>query len=90
MKTDVRQYYASIDHHRLLERLAPWIPDRRVLNLIGQYLKRRAERGGLVWEYQRGIALGLPPPIPPAHLWFRVRVEGPRAFRFNPDMQYIG
>ena len=34
--------------------------DRPVMNLIGQYLKRWAERGGLVWEYQRGIPLGCP------------------------------
>jgi hypothetical protein len=32
--------------------------DRRVLNLIGQYLRRTAERGGLYWESERGIALG--------------------------------
>ena len=60
LKTDVRAYYASIDHHQLLDRLAPWIPDRRVMNLLGQYLKRRAERGGLIWEYRCGIPLGCP------------------------------
>jgi hypothetical protein len=59
-KTDVQSYYASIDHHRLLACLAPHIPEPTILNLVGQYLKRRAERGGLVWEYQRGIPLGCP------------------------------
>jgi hypothetical protein len=59
-KTDVQSYYASIDHHRLLDLLAQQIPEPLILNLIGQYLKRRAERGGLVWEYQRGISLGSP------------------------------
>ncbi len=31
-----------------------------MLNLIGQYLGRCAERGGLYWEYTKGIALGCP------------------------------
>lgn len=60
LKTDIRSYYASIDHQLLMDRLAALIKDRRVLNLIGQYLKRCAERGGLYWEYNRGIALGSP------------------------------
>lgn len=45
-KTDVRSYDASIDHHRLLALLGMQIRDRRILTLIGQYLIRRAERGG--------------------------------------------
>ena len=32
-------YYASIDHDLLLDRLAEFIQDPRVLNLIRQYLK---------------------------------------------------
>ena len=59
-KTDVQSFYASIDHHRLLDVLAASVPESMLLNLIGQYLKRRAERGGLVWEYPRGIPLGCP------------------------------
>jgi retron-type reverse transcriptase len=58
LKTDVQSYYASIDHHLLLDRLAVYIPDRDVLNLIAQYLQRCAERGGLFWDYRKGIALG--------------------------------
>ncbi len=60
LKTDVQPYYASIDHHLLLDRLARYIKDRAVLNLIVQYLRRVAERGGLYWEHTRGIALGSP------------------------------
>jgi RNA-directed DNA polymerase len=60
LKTDVQSYYASIDHHLLLDRLAVYIPDRAVLNIIAQYLRRCAERGGLFWEYNKGIALGSP------------------------------
>ncbi len=59
-KTDVQSYYASIDHHRLLEILAKHITEPSILNLVGQYLNRRAERGGLVWEYRQGIPLGCP------------------------------
>ena len=60
LKTDVQGYYASIDHQLLLDRLARYVPDRAVLNLIGQYLRRVAERGGWYWEHRRGIALGCP------------------------------
>jgi RNA-directed DNA polymerase len=33
---------------------------RTVLNLIGQYLRRTAERGGVFFEHARGISLGCP------------------------------
>lgn len=41
------------------DRLAGWITDRRVLNLLGQYLKRITEQGGQYWE-PPGIAIGCP------------------------------
>jgi hypothetical protein len=44
----------------LLDQLAVYITDRRVLNLVGQYLRRTAERGGAFWEYKKGISLGCP------------------------------
>ena len=56
----VKSYYASIDHQHLIERLARVIQDRRVLNLVDQYLRRTAEQGGLFWESDRGIPLGSP------------------------------
>lgn len=46
LRTDVKSYYASIDHLMLLDQLAVHIADRRVLNLLGQYLRRTSERGG--------------------------------------------
>jgi hypothetical protein len=52
--------YASIDHLLLLDQLAVHIKDRRVLNLIGQYLRRTSERGGSFWDYEKGISLGCP------------------------------
>ena len=60
LRTDIKLYYASIDHDLLLDRLARFMDDRRVLNLITQYLKRSAERGGLFWHYEAGISLGCP------------------------------
>ncbi len=34
--------------------------DRRVPNLLGQYLRRSSGRGGVFWDYERGISLGCP------------------------------
>ncbi len=60
LRTDVKSYYASIDHFLLLDQLAEHIRDKRVLNLLGQYLRRTAERGGQFWSYEKGISLGCP------------------------------
>ncbi len=46
LRTDVKSYYASIDHFLLLDQLAEHVKDRHVLNLLGQYLRRTSERGG--------------------------------------------
>ena len=59
LRTDVKSYYASIDRLLLLN-LAVHIKDRRVLNLIGQYLRRTSKRGGSFWDYEKGISLGCP------------------------------
>jgi hypothetical protein len=61
LRTDVKSYYASIDHLLLLDQLAVHIKDRRVLNLMGQYLRRTSERGGSFWDHEKGISLGCPP-----------------------------
>ncbi len=59
-RTDVKSYYASIDHLLLLDLMAAHIKDRRVLNLIGQYLRRTSERGRSFWDFEKGISLGCP------------------------------
>jgi hypothetical protein len=59
LRTDIRHYYDSIEHGLVLDRLAGYIQDGRVLNLVAQYLNRTTERGGLFWDYPRGIALAL-------------------------------
>jgi len=58
LRTDIRFYYASIEHDLLLDRLAGCIQGRRVLNLMAQYLKHCAECSGPFWDYQTGVALG--------------------------------
>ena len=60
LRTDVKSYYASIDHLMLLDQLAVHIKDRLVLNLLVQYLRRTSERGGSFWDYEKGISLGCP------------------------------
>jgi RNA-directed DNA polymerase len=60
LRTDVKSYYASIDHFLLLDQLAVHIRDRPVLNLLGQYLRRTSERGGSFWDHEKGISLGCP------------------------------
>lgn len=59
-RTDVKSYYASIEHLRLLDQLAVFIKDRRVIYLINQYLRRTSERGGSFWDFEKGISLGCP------------------------------
>ena len=60
LRTDVKSYYASIDHLMLLDQLAVHVRDRRLLNLLGQYLRRTSERGGSFWDFEKGISLGCP------------------------------
>ncbi len=60
MRTDVKSYYASIGHVALMDRLACHIKDRDILNLLGQYMRRTAERGGCFHDHERGISLGCP------------------------------
>jgi len=60
MKSDVKGYYANIDHYILFEQLESYIDDRFVLRLLWQYLKRTVTFGGLYREVNRGISLGCP------------------------------
>jgi RNA-directed DNA polymerase len=60
LRTDVRSFYASIDHCLVLDQVARYVPDRGILNLVGQYLTRTAEAGGLYFEHNKGISLGCP------------------------------
>jgi retron-type reverse transcriptase len=59
-RTDVKSYYASIDHDILLAMLERHVPDGRVLDLLRQYVRRTIYDGGLYEDVERGIALGCP------------------------------
>jgi hypothetical protein len=59
-RTDVKSYYASMDHDILLALLERHVPDRRVLDLLRQYVRRTIYDGGLYEDVERGISLGCP------------------------------
>jgi len=59
-RTDVKSYYASIDHEILLPMLGRHVPDRRVRDLLRQYVRRTIYDGGLYEDVERGISLGCP------------------------------
>jgi hypothetical protein len=46
-RTDVKSDYTSIDHDILLGLLEQLVPDRRVLDLLRQYVRRKINDGGL-------------------------------------------
>ena len=60
LKTDVKSYYASIDHALLLDLLAEHVQDQRLLTVISRYLHRTVEDGGLFWEFGCGLPLRCP------------------------------
>ena len=57
-KTDVKEYYDSIDHYTLLMKLHNYLKDNKVIFYIWQFLNRTIEWGGLCQEVKRGIARG--------------------------------
>jgi len=59
-RTDVKSYYASIDHDILLAMLERHVPDRRVFDLLRQYVRRTIYDAGLYEDVERGISLGGP------------------------------
>ncbi len=58
MRTDVKDYYASINHEVLLQKLQARIKDRFLMNLLAQYLKRTVDYGGVFADSRRGITRG--------------------------------
>jgi hypothetical protein len=58
LRTDVRSYYASIDHDVLFELLRPLIQDERVMGLLWQYLHRVMYDDGLYRDVKQGISFG--------------------------------
>ena len=60
IRTDVKAYYASIDHVLLIDKLSFHIKDKVLLNMLWQYLNRTVERGGLYKVITQGISRGCP------------------------------
>jgi RNA-directed DNA polymerase len=92
-RTDVKSFYASIDHFVLLDQLAPFVPDKRVMSLLVQYLRRTHEHGGTFYTVTRGISAGCPlsPLIGAFHLYrldCLVTQKHPRCFyvRYMDDI----
>jgi len=57
-RSDVKSYYASIDHDILLGQLAEHIDDSRLLDLVEQYVRRTVVENGLYEDVTKGISLG--------------------------------
>jgi hypothetical protein len=54
----VKSYYESINHEILLDKLAVYVKDKRVMNLLAQYAERSVEYGGLFNDFTQGISSG--------------------------------
>ena len=60
MKTDVRKYYASIDHEILFDIIGRYVTERHLLRPLYQYLKRIEYTDGYYHEAEKGICRGCP------------------------------
>lgn len=60
IRTDVKAFYESIDHHIAINQLSIYIKDKALLNMLWQYMNRIVERGGLFKEITKGISRGCP------------------------------
>ena len=58
LRTDVRKYYASIDHLKLFEIIRKYVTERNILLLLYSFLKRTACRDGYYKSITKGICRG--------------------------------
>jgi len=59
-RTDVKGYYASINHHILMEIVGQYVEDDAVKALLWGYLRRYVSDGGHYLDITQGISLGCP------------------------------
>ena len=59
-RTDVKGYYASINHYLLMEIVKVYVQDDAVLALLWGYLRRYISHGGEFVDITQGISLGCP------------------------------
>jgi len=55
---DLKSYFDTIPHARLMQKVALKVSDRDLLDLIGMYLKQPVEDDGETWEPQAGSPQG--------------------------------
>lgn len=60
LRSDVKSYYASLDHELLLAQLRDAIADPRLLTLLEKYVRRTIYQDGLYRDVTQGICLGCP------------------------------
>ncbi|MDM8568667.1 reverse transcriptase/maturase family protein [Thiotrichales bacterium HSG1] len=59
MKSDVKGYYANVDHRILLDQFATLLPNETELQrLVWMFLQRTVERGGNYRDITKGLPLG--------------------------------
>ncbi|NET60801.1 MAG: reverse transcriptase [Symploca sp. SIO2E6] len=59
-RTDVKGYYASINHRILMDIVGKYVRDDAVLRLLWGYLRRYVSDGGEFIDITQGISLGCP------------------------------
>jgi RNA-directed DNA polymerase len=57
-KTDIKRYYQSINHNMLINELDKLIPDKQVVNLIENSIRRTNVYGEVYWDCKKGIMQG--------------------------------
>ena len=57
-KTDIKSYYQSINHTMLIKELDKLIPDKQVVNLIENSVRRTNVYGEVYWDCKKGIMQG--------------------------------
>ena len=59
-RTDIKSYYDSINHEGILSKLKFHVKDKRILNLVWQYLNRTVDKNGIFYHVKKGIPMGSP------------------------------
>ncbi|MEE2743625.1 MAG: reverse transcriptase domain-containing protein [Bdellovibrionota bacterium] len=60
MRSDVKSYYASIDHHILFNQFCDLVKEPYLRRIVWQYLKRTVDINGNYVSIEKGISLGCP------------------------------
>jgi CRISP-associated protein Cas1 len=60
LEADITSYFDTVDHQILLQKLSPFISDKKILQLIKLWLKARIYDGKRLWETEIGLPQGQP------------------------------